>query len=86
MHRQVSPRRRRPAEIIGIIEFSVTRLIPQGKLLKDIRHAKRGLALEDIKAASFERWTGQGYPYWATTQEVGPTSRAKTRQMHSASL
>jgi hypothetical protein len=55
------------AEILGIHELSVSRLVGRGILRKAIPHRKIGLDRADVERLALERYAHKGHPYWTTT-------------------
>jgi predicted XRE-type DNA-binding protein len=54
------------AEILGIQELSVSRLVSQGVLLKAVRGQKFGLERADVERVALERYR-PGHAYWCTS-------------------
>lgn len=54
------------AEILGIQELSVSRLVSQGVLPKAVRRQKYGLDRADVERLALERYRA-GHPYWCTS-------------------
>lgn len=74
------------AEILGISEMSVARLVMQGVLHKQVKHQRRGLDLAEVERVSLERYR-RGHPYWLTTREAAAVlgvSDERVRQLVAA--
>jgi predicted site-specific integrase-resolvase len=54
------------AEILGIRELSVSRLVTQGVLTKAVRGQKYGLERTDVERLALKRYR-PGHPYWCTS-------------------
>ena len=55
------------AEILGIHELSVSRLVGRGILRKAIPHRKIGLDRADVERLALERYARRDHRYWTTT-------------------
>lgn len=55
------------AEIVGIHELSVSRLVGRGILRKTVPHLKIGLDRADVERVALERYADKDHPYWTTT-------------------
>ena len=59
------------AEIIDATPNAVYRLVAKGALAKPVKHQHGGLQLEDVEAASLQRYRpGRGHPYWCRSREA----------------
>jgi Helix-turn-helix domain len=55
------------AEILGIHELSVSRLVGRGILRKTVPHRKIGLERADVERLALKRYAHKDHPYWTTT-------------------
>ena len=58
---------REAAEILGIHELSVSRLVSRGVLRKAVPHRRIGLDRADVEQLALERYAHRDHPYWTTT-------------------
>ena len=59
------------AEIIDATPNAVYRLVSKGALAKPVKHQHGGLQLEDVEAASLQRYRpSRRHPYWCRTREA----------------
>ena len=55
------------AEILGIHELSVSRLVGRGILRKTVPHRRIGLDRADVERLALERYAHKDHPYWTTS-------------------
>ncbi|QWZ09735.1 helix-turn-helix domain-containing protein [Nocardioides panacis] len=70
------------ADILGIAELSVSRLVHSGVLRKAVRGQRHGLERAEVERLALERWR-PGRPYWVTALDaadiLGVTRRRVTQ-------
>ena len=71
------------AEIIGVTEQSVHRLVHQGRLDKAVKNAHRGLDRESVEAAALARVPARGgHPYFLTATEASTLLGVTPKRVH----
>lgn len=74
------------AEILGMHELSVARLVMRGVLRKPAKGARRALDRAEVERLALERYR-PGHPYWLTTPEAADVlgvTRARVHQLVTA--
>ena len=78
------------AEILGIHELSVSRLVRRGILRKSAPHQRIGLDRADVERLALERYACKDHPYWTTTagaaEILGVTQRRVRQLVHRGFL
>jgi len=69
------------AEILGIQELSVSRLVMQGVLRKAVRGQKFGLDRADVERVALERYR-PGHPYWCTSGAAAEILGVSVTRVH----
>ena len=75
---------REAAEILGIHQLSVSRLVSRGVLRKAVPHRRIGLVRADVEQLALERYAHRDHPYWTTTAgaaEILAVTANRVRQL-----